>query len=137
MKHTEARHSRFEEVDDETQNRYVDSSDRLHGRLALGSAQAAPAPQAMQKTVEVTGCLQQGPAAKEYVLLGNDGSTWGVISADKDMYMNDYVGETVTIVGDSMHPSARLKAAAAEQNQAIQHYARAMDVAVESETCQK
>ena len=105
--------------------------------VVVGSVQAAPAPQAMQKTVEVTGCLQQGPAAKEYVLLGNDDSTWGVISADKDMYMNDYVGETVTIVGDSMHPSARLKAAAAEHSQAIQHYARAMDVAVESETCQK
>ena len=104
--------------------------------VVVGSVQAAPAPQAMQKTVEVTGCLQQGPAAKEYVLLGNDDSTWGVISADKDMYMNDYVGETAPLW--ELHaPSARLKAAAAEHSQAIQHYARAMDVAVESETCQK
>ena len=105
--------------------------------LALGSAQAETAQQTLHKTVEITGCVQQGPAAKEYVLLGNDGSTWGVISAGKDMYMNDYVGETVTIVGDSMRPSARLKAAAEQNSQGIQHYARAMDVAVESETCQK
>ena len=108
------------------------------GACALGAAQATPAPQAMHKTVEATGCLQQGPAPREYVLQGNDGNTWGVIGADKDMYMNDYVGQTVTIAGDAMHPSARLKAAASDPNSpAINHYVRAMDLAVDSESCQK
>ncbi len=105
--------------------------------LALSSAQAAPAPEAMHKTVEITGCLQQGPAAKEYVVRGNDGSEWGVTSADRDMYMNDYVGQTVTIAGDAMHPSARLRTENEHSSPAISHYVRAMDVAVDSESCSK
>jgi len=108
------------------------------GGMALESAQATPAPQAMHKTVEITGCLQQGPAAKEYVLIGDDGNTWGLTSADRDMYLNDYVGETVTIAGDAVHPSARLRTAAAEQHSlTINRYMKAMDVAVDGETCQK
>ena len=69
------------------------------GALALVSAQATPAPEATHKTIEVTGCLQQGPAAKEYVLQSNDGSAWGVVGVDNDMYLNDYVGQTVTLCG--------------------------------------
>ena len=108
------------------------------GGVALGSAQATTAPQTMHKTIEVTGCLQQGPTAKEYMVRANDGDTWGVMSADKDMYLNNYVGKTVTLTGDSMHPTARLKTASAELNSpTINHYMRAMDVVVESETCQK
>jgi hypothetical protein len=109
------------------------------GAMALASAQATPAPQATHnKTVEITGCFQQGPVAKEYLLLSNDGTTWGVTSADKNMYMNDYVGQTVTITGDTVHPSARLKTVASTQDSpTIQHYLRAMDVVVENTTCKK
>ncbi len=108
------------------------------GALSLASAQATTAPQATNKVVEITGCLQQGPAAKEYILQSNDGSTWVVTSVDRNMYMNDYVGQTVTVSGDAVHPSARLRTVSAQQNAPkINHYLRARDVAVVSETCKK
>jgi len=108
------------------------------GGFALGSSQATPPSNVMHKTVEITGCLQQGPVAKEYVLLGNDGSAWGVTSADKDMYLNDYVGQTVTIAGDAVHPKSRLITVAGEHNSPpISRYVRAMSVAVDSENCKK
>lgn len=108
------------------------------GAVALGCAQATPPSHAMHKTIEITGCLQQGPVAKEYILLGNDGSAWGVTSADKDMYLNDYVGRTVTMAGDAVHPKSRLITVAGEQNSPpISQYIRAMDVAVDSENCKK
>ncbi len=107
--------------------------------MALATAQATPAPQLThKKTVEITGCLQQGPVAKEYLLTSNDGTTWGVTSADKNMYMNDYVGQTVTVTGDAVHPSARLKTVSSQENSpTINHHVRAMDVVVESASCKK
>lgn len=107
------------------------------GAVTAGSALAAPTPASSHKTVEVTGCLQQGPAAKEYIVQGNDGTTWGVTSADRNMYMNDYVGQTVTIAGDTMHPNASLRAENQHSSPAINHYVKAMDVAVDSESCSK
>jgi hypothetical protein len=48
------------------------------------------------------------------------------------MYVNNYVGQTVTVVGDAMRPTAdeRIDGGA-------QHYLKAMDLVVESERCQK
>ena len=79
-----------------------------------------------------------GSRCKRVSSASNDGSTWGVTSADKNMYMNDYVGQTVTVTGDAVHPSARLKTVASKQDSpTIQHYLRAMDVVVESTACNK
>ena len=100
------------------------------GTLGLGSSFAAPAQITPPGTTEVTGCLQAGPTAKEYLLKTTDGTTWGV--TEKDMMMNDYVGHEVTIVGDVEHLSAR----AAKDGDAT-HYVRARDLVVESTTCQK
>lgn len=101
------------------------------GTLGLSSAHATNASQAMyKKPVEVTGCLQQGPVSKEYLIQASDGTTWGINEAD--MYVNNYVGQTVTVVGDAMRPTAdeRIDGGA-------QHYLKAMDLVVESERCQK
>jgi hypothetical protein len=65
---------------------------------------------------EVTGCLEQGSTAKEYLLKASDGTTWGINEAD--MLMNNYVDHTVTVSGDRVHPTA------AERNDA-QHFLRA------------
>lgn len=101
------------------------------GALGISTAQAAPASQAKyQKPVEVTGCLQQGPVAKEYLIRTSDGATWGINEAD--MMMNNYVNQTVTVVGDAMRPTAAERTAGGSQ-----HYLKAMDLAVDSETCQK
>lgn len=101
------------------------------GTLGTLIAQAAPASKAGYKApVEVTGCLEQGPAAKEYLLRASDGTTWGV--RESDMLMNNYVGHEVTISGDPVHPTASERSAAGTH-----HFIRAYDLAVESNSCHK
>jgi hypothetical protein len=46
---------------------------------------------------DVTGCLAKGDSAKEFVLTGNDGSTWEVRSSSVDLA--EHVGHTVTATG--------------------------------------
>ena len=48
------------------------------------------------------------------------------------MLINDYVGQTVTVVGDATRPTVSERTAGGAQ-----HYLKAMDLVVESETCQK
>jgi hypothetical protein len=80
--------------------------------------------------VEVTGCLQQGPAAKEYLLRTSDGTTWGV--RESDMLMNDYLDHEVTVAGNLVHSTA-----AERSGGEVKQVLRAYDVAVEGNTCQK
>ena len=101
------------------------------GTMGLISAHATnPSPATYRQPVEVTGCLQQGPVAREYLIRASDGTTWGVNEAD--MYVNHYVGQTVTVVGDAMRPTSDERT-----HGGAQHYLRAMDLVVESESCQK
>lgn len=98
--------------------------------LGLAEAFAAPASHmAYGKTAEVTGCLQQGPVAKEYVIHGNDGTTWGI--NEHDVYLNHYVGEDVTVAGDVMRPTSSER-----KDGGAHHYMEAMDVVVDAEHCQ-
>jgi hypothetical protein len=46
---------------------------------------------------DVTGCLSKGDSAKEFLLAGNDGSTWEVRSSRVDLA--EHVGHTVTATG--------------------------------------
>ena len=99
------------------------------GTLGTLAAHATSASNTVSRqAVEVTGCLEQGPTAKEYLLKTSDGATWGI--NETDMLMNNYVDHTVTVSGDRVHPTA------AERNDA-QHFLRAYDVVVESSHCQK
>ncbi len=45
----------------------------------------------------VTGCLSKGDSADEFLLTGNDGSTWEVRSSQ--VALADHVGHTVTATG--------------------------------------
>jgi hypothetical protein len=108
------------------------------GTLGLASAQAASSPASYKKPVELTGCLEQGPIAKEYLLRTNDGKTWAVTSADRDMYMNNYAGQMVTVAGDREHLTTTMKTASIDnQPITVVGHLRAMDLTVDSETCQK
>jgi hypothetical protein len=49
----------------------------------------------------LTGCLQQGENAKEYALMGQDGSTWELKSDSVDLA--SHVGHTVTVSGAVAH----------------------------------
>ncbi len=102
------------------------------GTLGLGSAYAAPASAPITRgATEITGCLQQGPDAKEYLIQASDGTKWGV-NEDRDMMLNDYVGKTVTIAGDHIRPTA-----AERTDGGASRYLLARDVVVESQGCQK
>jgi len=98
------------------------------GSLALYARPASHT--ASKQAVEVTGCLEQGPSAKEYLLKSGDGTTWGI--NETDMLMNNYVGHTVTVSGDTMRPTASERA-----DGGAQQYLRAYDIVVESGSCQK
>ena len=98
------------------------------GTLAAHATSASNT--ASRQAVEVTGCLEQGPTAKEYLLKTSDGTTWGI--HETDMLMNNYVDHTVTISGDRMHPTAAERRAGGAQQ-----FLRAFDVLVNSGTCQK
>jgi hypothetical protein len=100
--------------------------------LGLVSAFATPVPaESHRGPAEITGCLQQGPTAREYLIQSTDGSTWGLYET-RDMMLNDYIGRTVTVSGDVEHLSA-----SARKSGAAEHYLRAMDLVVESESCRK
>ncbi len=82
------------------------------------------------QAVEVTGCLQPGPVAKEYILHASNGTTWGV--NETDMLLNNYIGRSVTVSGDATHAtSSEHKAGGAS------HYLLARDVVVENQSCQQ
>src|ERR1700694_4404491 len=46
---------------------------------------------------DITGCLSKGDSANEFLLTGNDGSTWEVRSSA--VALADHVGHTVTATG--------------------------------------
>jgi hypothetical protein len=46
---------------------------------------------------DVTGCLSKGDSAREFLLTGNDGSTWEVRSSR--VPLAEHVGHTVTATG--------------------------------------
>ena len=46
---------------------------------------------------DITGCLSKGASAKEFLLTGNDGSTWEVRS--RRVAFAEHVGHTVTATG--------------------------------------
>ena len=98
--------------------------------LGLAEAYAAPASHSgYGKTVELTGCLQQGPTAKEYMIQNGDGVTWGVNEAD--LYLNHYVGQNVTITGSTMRATT-----AERKDGGAHHSVEAMDIEVNSQHCQ-
>jgi hypothetical protein len=100
----------------------------ITGSLALFAKPASHT--ASRQPTEITGCLEQGPTAKEYLLKASDGTVWGI--NETDMLMNNYVDHTVTVSGDITHPSTSERDAGGAH-----HYLRAYDVVVDSSSCQK
>jgi hypothetical protein len=122
---------RFQEVNMKTIISMWAAAIMFFGTLGLASVHATNASQVMYKNpVEVTGCLQQGPVAKEYLIQASDGTIWGI--NETDVLINDYVGQTVTVTGDAMRPTA-----AERTDGGAKHYLKARDLVVENESCQK
>jgi len=102
----------------------------LFGTAAVPTVFAAPKNKMLSGPQEATGCLQQGPSAREYLLQSTDGTTWGVYESG-DLLLNNYVGHTVTVAGDS---AAASKAKA--EDGATRHM-KARDIVVDAQSCQK
>ncbi len=102
----------------------------LFGTAGLTNLFASPKAEATHtQGIEVTGCLQPGPIAKEYLLHASDGTTWGV--NETDMLLNDYIGKSVTVAGDASHMTTSERKAGGAS-----HYLLARDVVVEHQSCQ-
>lgn len=97
----------------------------------MASASTKSSAESSRKPVEATGCLEPASVAKTYTVKTSDGTTWGV-TEDRALLLNNYVGRTVTVSGDPIHPQASERAAV---NAA--HYMHAMDVAVDNDKCQQ
>jgi hypothetical protein len=94
----------------------------------------------------LTGCLQKGDEAKEYVLMAKDGSTWDLRSDTVDLAR--HVGHTVTITGtaSTVHAKAHeMKEGAKEEmhehgmaKSDTEHgHLKATKLTMVSDTCQK
>jgi hypothetical protein len=66
--------------------------------LAVAAASWVPAQTKSKADIRtITGCLSKGDSAKEFMLAGNDGSTWEVRSSR--VALADHVGHTVSATG--------------------------------------
>ena len=103
--------------------------------FAAGPMSASPAPThaaSQAHPTDVTGCLEQGPVAKEYLIRAADGTEWGVNEDDRDLRLNKYIGRTVTVVGDQEHASKEER-----KEGGASHYLYARDLMVAGDACQK
>ena len=93
---------------------------------------------------DVTGCLSKGDSAKEFLLTGNDGSTWEVRSSRVDLA--EHVGHTVTATGvvsnatmHNMKEDAKdaAKDSGMKTSGAEHGHMKITDVKMVSDSCQK
>jgi hypothetical protein len=93
---------------------------------------------------DVTGCLSKGDSAKEFLLTGNDGSTWEVRSSRVDLA--EHLGHTVTVTGvvsnAKMHNMKEdvketAKDSGMKKSDSEHGHMKITDVKMVSESCQK
>jgi hypothetical protein len=93
---------------------------------------------------DITGCLSKGDSAKEFLLTGNDGSTWEVRSSRVDLA--EHVGHTVTATGvvsnakmHNMKEDAKemAKDSGMKKSDTEHGHMKITDVKMVSDSCQK
>jgi len=93
---------------------------------------------------DITGCLSKGDSANEFMLAGNDGSTWELTSSQ--VALADHVGHTVTATGvvsnakmHNMKEDAKDAAKDSGMKKTDDEYGhlKVTDVKMVSESCQK
>src|ERR1700692_175839 len=94
----------------------------------------------------VTGCLSQGDSADEFLLAGNDGSTWEVRGSKSGVDLAGHVGHTISATGVVSNTTAHnLKEDAKDaandtgmKKDNTEHgHLKITDVQMVSESCQK
>ena len=93
---------------------------------------------------DVTGCLSKGDSAHEFMLTGNDGSTWEVRSSR--VALSEHVGHTITATGvvsnakmHNMKEDAKdaAKDSGMKKNDAEHGHMKITNVKMVSDSCQK
>src|ERR1700682_3969999 len=93
---------------------------------------------------DVTGCLSKGDSAKEFLLTGNDGTTWEVRSSR--VALAEHVGHTVTATGvvsnakmHNMKEDAKdaAKDSGMKKDSTEHGHLKVTDVTMVSDSCQK
>ena len=94
----------------------------------------------------VTGCLSQGDSADEFLLAGNDGSTWEVRASKSGVDLARHVGHTVSATGVVSNAMAHnlkedtkdaAKDTGMKKNNTEHGHLKVTDVQMLSESCQK
>ena len=94
----------------------------------------------------VTGCLSKGDSADEFVLTGNDGSTWEVRNSKSGVDLSKHVGHTVTATGVVSHAkmhnmkedSKEMAKDSGMKKESTEHgHLKVTDVQMVSDSCQK
>jgi hypothetical protein len=80
---------------------------------------------------EVTGYLQPADPAREYSITNRDGNVWK-ISTDRNIYLNNYVGMTVTVKGDIADSDNQ-----SDSSQRTNHRLHATNMVVVAQSCQQ
>lgn len=93
---------------------------------------------------DITGCLSKGDSAHEFMLTGNDGSTWEVRSSR--VALSEHVGHTITATGvvsnakmHNMKEDAKeaAKDSGMKKNDAEHGHMKITNVKMVSDSCQK
>jgi hypothetical protein len=94
----------------------------------------------------VTGCLSKGDGADEFVLTGNDGSTWEARGSKSGVDLASHVGHTITATGvvsnamaHNMKEDSKDAAhdAGMKKNNTEHGHLKITDVQMVSDSCQK
>ena len=104
--------------------------------LSLGSvALTAQEKATKHKAVTVTGCLQKGDEAGEYLITSEDGKRYGLHSKDVDL--SKHVGHKVTVTGTKMREADKEKKEQEKKEAGGGEYAdlQVTDVTHISESC--
>lgn len=94
----------------------------------------------------VTGCLSKGDSADEFLLTGNDGSTWEVRGSKSGVDLANHVGHTITatgVVSNAMAHNMKEDTKDAAHDAGMKHnntehgHLKITDVQMVSDSCQK
>jgi len=94
----------------------------------------------------ITGCLTKGDSADEFVLTGNDGSTWEVRGRKSGVNLANHVGHTISATGVVSNAMAHnlkedtkdaAKDTGMKKNNAEHGHLKITDVQMVSDTCQR
>jgi hypothetical protein len=94
----------------------------------------------------VTGCLTKGDSADEFLLTGNDGSTWEARASKSGVDLSSHVGHTVSATGVVSNTTAHnlkedtkdaAKDTGMKKNNTEHGHLKITDVQMVSESCQK